>query len=197
MRLASVVGAILAALAILGARVLATDVGLAADRTPPLDPVTVSSPSHAVGVASGDPTIDVRWSAARDPSRRDERRSGVAGYSVVWDQDPRTQRDGTIEERDTSATSAVLPSGSWYFHLSTLDRAGNRTGTRHLGPLVILVSPDAAASNTTSTTTGRRKASPGPQSPTTKPSAPTATPPPAPTMPPPSPPPTDPPNPPH
>ncbi len=106
----------------------------AADTAPPTNP-TVTSPSHTVSTWSNDNTVDVRWSGATD-------NVAVAGYSILWDTNPATVPDTTIDVVHStdphSATSPALASGnSHYFHLRTGDTAGNWTSTVHLGPFFI------------------------------------------------------------
>jgi secreted trypsin-like serine protease len=103
------------------------------DSTPPSDP-TLSSPSHTVGVASNDPTVEVSFSGAADGL------SGVDGFSYQWSTSPTTVPDTTMDAAETATgiTSPTLPDGnSHYFHLRTRDNAGNWTSTVHLGPFVI------------------------------------------------------------
>ncbi|MGH2983145.1 MAG: trypsin-like serine protease [Solirubrobacterales bacterium] len=103
------------------------------DTQPPSDP-TLSSPSHTVGVASSDPTVEVSFSGATDGL------SGVDGFSYQWSTSPTTVPDTTkdVEETATGTTSPALADGnSYYFHLRTRDNAGNWTSTAHLGPFAI------------------------------------------------------------
>jgi thermitase len=102
------------------------------DTVPPADPL-VESPSHRVGVASRDRTVEVRWTGAADGG------SGVDGFSFVWDRQQQTVPDAVkdAEETATATTSPALADGRWYFHLRTRDNAGNWSSGRHLGPFVI------------------------------------------------------------
>jgi hypothetical protein len=102
------------------------------DTVPPADPL-VESPSHRVGVASRDRTVEVRWTGAADGG------SGVDGFSFVWDRQQQTAPDAVkdAEETATATTSPALADGRWYFHLRTRDNAGNWSSGRHLGPFVI------------------------------------------------------------
>jgi secreted trypsin-like serine protease len=107
--------------------------GFTVDTQAPSDP-TLSSPSHTVGVASSDPTVDVSFSGASDAL------AGVDGFSYQWSTSPSTLPDTAkdAEESATGTTSPVLADGnSHYFHLRTRDNAGNWTSTVHLGPFVI------------------------------------------------------------
>jgi trypsin len=103
------------------------------DTVAPSDP-TLSSPSHTVGIASDDPTVEVSFSGAADGL------SGVDGFSYQWSASPTTVPDTSkdAEESATGTTSPALANGdSHYFHLRTRDNAGNWTSTAHLGPFVI------------------------------------------------------------
>jgi hypothetical protein len=105
------------------------------DTTAPQDPAGALSPSHQIGVPSTNNLVTVQCEPAVDR----EPGSGIAGYSILWDQSPLTVPPGDLD-LDASATEATSPplgGGSWYFHLSTLDLAGNRTNTLHLGPFII------------------------------------------------------------
>ena len=103
------------------------------DDDPPTKPSLVS-PSHAEGVWSSDPTIEVAWAAASDTL------SGVDGYSGVWDTSPTSTPDDTIDFQETAA-STVSPSlvdgDAHYFHLRTRDNSGNWSATDHFGPFKI------------------------------------------------------------
>ncbi len=100
------------------------------DITSPNDP-TVTSTSHTENIWSNDSTIDVSWDGATDTS-------GIAGYSYEWNTLASTVPDQISEGLDTATESPALADGdSHYFHLSTLDNAGNWTSTVHLGPLFV------------------------------------------------------------
>jgi RNA polymerase sigma factor (sigma-70 family) len=117
--------------------------GVALDTIAPEDPTDAFSPSHQIGMVSMDNRITVYWSPARDP----EPGSGVAGYSIEWSQVPNTTPDAVLD-LDASVqetTSPPLPDGTWHFHLSTWDRAGNHTTTIHLGPFFVQTALPMAA----------------------------------------------------
>jgi hypothetical protein len=109
------------------------------DTTPPTDP-TLSSPTHTVGVWSDVSLVEVEWSGASDGGG-----SGVAGYSTLWDTSPGSVPDQTIDVphgSDPHSTSAALADGdSHWFHLRTVDVAGNWTSTVHFGPITIDTMP--------------------------------------------------------
>jgi len=109
------------------------------DATDPTDP-TPSSSTHAASVWSNDATVLISWSGASDAG------SGVVGYSHAWDTNPTTTPDATQDTAHTAdphtTTSPVLGNGnSHYFHIRTLDAAGNWTSTQHLGPFQIDTTP--------------------------------------------------------
>ncbi|HEV2711838.1 MAG TPA: S8 family serine peptidase, partial [Gaiellaceae bacterium] len=89
---------------------------------------TLTSPSHGVGAWSNDATVEVAWSGASDAL------SGVDGYSYEWSPNAATAPDATKDTAATSTTSGALTDGSWWFHLRTLDAAGNWSAPVHLGP---------------------------------------------------------------
>jgi len=104
------------------------------DTTPPSNPTGVSSTSHTTSVWSSDNTIDVTWTDATDNL------SGLDGYSILWDTNSNTVPDQIkdIEEEVQAATSPVLANGnSHYFHIRSVDNAGNWQSTVHLGPFFI------------------------------------------------------------
>jgi hypothetical protein len=105
-----------------------------ADTTPPIDPA-ISSPSHRIGVASSNRTAQLRWSGASDSQ------SGVDGFSYQLDTAPTSLPDAVkdAEENIVGVDTRPLPNGTYYFHLRTHDNAGNWSGGRHFGPIVISV----------------------------------------------------------
>ncbi len=116
-------------------------VAIVVDNTDPIDPTPVST-SHTVSTWSNDDTIDVTWSGASDNL------SGVDGFYTEWNTDPTTMTGPVVkeyEESDSSETSPSLADGTaHYFHIATVDNAGNWTATEHLGPFWIdTTAPDA------------------------------------------------------
>ncbi len=109
------------------------------DAIAPLGPSSLGSPSHTVSTFSNDPTVDISWSGASDNPGG----SGLAGYSIVFDNLALTNPDASIEVAQTAApaygaTSSALPDGtSFWFHLRACDLAGNCALTQHLGPFFI------------------------------------------------------------
>lgn len=109
------------------------------DTTAPADPQDVHSTSHTVNIFSNDNTIDIAWTVAGSIPGAIDAQSGVDGYSYSFttgNQDlPDTTKD--VEELSTGTVSTGLADGSWYFHLRTVDNAGNWTSTVHAGPFLI------------------------------------------------------------
>jgi hypothetical protein len=120
------------------------------DITAPSDPASLSSTSHTPGIWSTTSVIGVEWSGATDVGG-----SGLAGYSVVFDSEPATVPDETLEVPHTTgpflySSAALTDGGSYFFHLRTCDRAGNCSAGTHLGPFKIDTTPPATVSSLTS-----------------------------------------------
>jgi uncharacterized repeat protein (TIGR02543 family) len=109
------------------------------DTQAPRDPATAGSTSHTPGVGSTNNRVSVTWSPGTDP----EPGSGLDGYAVSWswDEPDTPPGDRELDAGTTTLASDALAPGSWFFNLSTFDRAGNRTNTVSLGPFVILREP--------------------------------------------------------
>jgi N-acetylneuraminic acid mutarotase len=107
------------------------------DTIPPSNPANLWSTSHTIGVWSSDNTVDVEWSGGTDDS------SGVWGYARAWDTSPWTIPSATVDQTITYCISFPLSTGnSWYFHLRTVDYAGNwNPNAIHIGPFYIDVDP--------------------------------------------------------
>jgi len=101
------------------------------DKETPTDP-NVTSSSHTVGVWSNNPSVVIQVSGASD-------NCGVDGFEYAWDQNSSwtPSHNKMVEETWTGDTFTATSSGDWYFHLATVDEAGNWTGTVHLGPFKI------------------------------------------------------------
>ena len=106
------------------------------DTTMPADPTNLQSTSHTAGAWSTDNTIVVTWTDSVDPGPGS---TGLDGYSVLWDANATTTPDTTkdIEDGVETLTSDALADGTWYFHISAVDVAGNWQSTAHLGPFFI------------------------------------------------------------
>jgi len=104
------------------------------DTTDPVDPTPTSS-SHTIATWSNDRTIDVTWSGASDDT------SGVDGYYTEWNRLVDSLLNSVSKEYEEDANSETSPNRSTaqdhYFHIATLDNAGNWTSTAHLGPFWI------------------------------------------------------------
>jgi hypothetical protein len=118
----------------------------------------LSSPSHRIDLPSKEKIVQITWTPARDrASLKDEidlppawdqysyvpkpdPKKGITGYSIAWDHSPLTLPDTTrnIGEKVTQISSPSLKKGTWYFHIRSLDRAGNWSReAAHLGPFRI------------------------------------------------------------
>ncbi|TFH06647.1 MAG: choice-of-anchor D domain-containing protein, partial [Candidatus Atribacteria bacterium] len=114
-----------------------TDNTVTYDATDPTDPTPTSS-SHSVSVWDNDNTVDIQISGASDGAG-----SGVDGFEVEWDQSASWTPSETKEQEETwpGATYTATSNGDWYFHIATVDNAGNWTSTQHLGPFRIDTTP--------------------------------------------------------
>jgi subtilisin family serine protease len=117
------------------------------DTTAPANPA-LSSSSHVVGTWSLDASVEVAWADALDGA------SGVDGFSYEWSQNSATTPDQTKDGTGSSATSPALTDGSWWFHLRTVDAAGNWSFAVHLGPFKIDTTPPANPSLSSTRTSG-------------------------------------------
>jgi len=113
-----------------------TDNSVTYDATDPEDPTPWSS-SHTVSVWDDDNTVDIQISGAADTG------SGVDGFEIEWDQSATWTPTETKEQEEnwTGATLTATSDGDWYFHIATVDNAGNWTSTQHLGPFQIDTTP--------------------------------------------------------
>ena len=113
------------------------------DVTKPSEVADLQSTTHSISTWSSTRTVEVAWSPAQD------KESGIAGYSIVWDTSPDTLPDKTI---DTDSGSGVLSDGnSYYFHIRSADNAGNWCDTAaHLGPFWIDGTPPTLVTNLSS-----------------------------------------------
>ena len=109
-----------------------TDNTVTYDATDPTDP-TPSSSSHVVSVWDNDNAVDIEISGASDAG------TGVDGFEIEWDQSATWTPTETKEQEETwsGATFTATSDGDWYFHIATVDNAGNWTSTQHLGPFQI------------------------------------------------------------
>ncbi|TFH07318.1 MAG: hypothetical protein E4H08_09685, partial [Candidatus Atribacteria bacterium] len=107
------------------------------DNTAPTDP-TLSSTSHTVDVWSNNASVVIAAAGADDGAG-----SGVDGFEIKWDQSASWTPTETKEQEESwsGATFAATSDGDWYFHIATVDNAGNWTSTQHLGPFQIDTTP--------------------------------------------------------
>ncbi len=123
------------------------------DLTPPMNPTSVVSDSHVIGVPSITTRITMRWSGASDAA------SGLAGYGYVFVVvNPAVPNPPPVPAAVCTGVQAVahipgdivvesqpLFNGRYFFHLCTQDQVGNwSTGITPIGPFVVQ-SSDAAA----------------------------------------------------
>ncbi len=112
------------------------------DGTDPVNPTTLTSPTHQVGSWSNNPIVEVRWSGS------DGAVSGIDGFSWSFTTAPTTIPD-SIPDGNGSADQAISPtlgdSDSQWFHIRTLDAAGNwNLSASHLGPFMIDTIPPSS-----------------------------------------------------
>ena len=107
------------------------------DRTAPGNPTALVSTSHLTGAWSADTTVNLTWAGATDA------RSGLDGYSIVWDRQPATVPDAIKDAGAvTGTTSPALTHGDGYVHLRAVDKVGNwNAGAKHFGPFRIDTTP--------------------------------------------------------
>jgi hypothetical protein len=109
------------------------------DLKAPANPLTIQSTDHLVGIWTRDRTIAMAFGAGSDGG------SGVDGFSWAFTRTPSSVpdavKDGEETARDT--TSALLGSGVWYFHLSTVDNVGTWSAPAHVGPFLVDVARPA------------------------------------------------------
>ena len=111
------------------------------DFIPPTNVSSVVSTSHEVGVVNSlDNTIEMNWPADADNGTG----SGIAGYSISWDNDPDGEPDLEVElAADIIQTiSDPLGTGDWYFHMRACDLAGNCSSTSTSGPYPLIAAPE-------------------------------------------------------
>lgn len=114
------------------------------DNMPPLNPGLNANPAPGASIWRQAQPITITFS----PLGRDYG-SGLAGYSIVWDQNATTTPDTSIELARTATLVTHAPGdGQWYFHLRALDRHGNASATTRVGPFRFdSVAPRSAASS--------------------------------------------------
>ena len=97
----------------------------------PLNPTTYDS-SHKVMEESDDSTVEVTWSGAIDYA------GNIAGYSIIWDGEPDTVPDDSIDTVMAKSKSPALTEGIWYLHIRAVNVDGNAAnGSYNVGPFII------------------------------------------------------------
>jgi len=103
------------------------------DVTSPLAPGLVVSLTHPAGVGVSNRSATVTWTPGSDAT------SGVAGYSWSFNQD-QTMAADAVSDGDAltlGATSASLPDSVSWFHVKSIDNAGNASADKVYGPIVV------------------------------------------------------------
>jgi hypothetical protein len=104
----------------------ATPVTFTIDQTPPNPPLNLNSlPEQNT---CGNNTVNIQWLAATDEQ------TSIAGYSVLIDNQPETTPDNLVDISGLSwSTDTLLPGKEYYFHIVSVDAAGNVSTPVHAG----------------------------------------------------------------
>lgn len=108
------------------------------DATAPPTPTGLDSFYHDERVWADSSIMRVSWNEMIDNA------SGTSGYSYVFDRLPTTTPDDAIETIWTYRTAysdPLVDANNWYFHIRSVDRAGNASGAAHIGPFWIDTTP--------------------------------------------------------
>ena len=113
------------------------------DTTAPINPTLTAD--RDTGTWSEDADITITWSGASDVS------SGIEKYFYQWSNSPTTIPDESLSTTLTSMSTTIPYEGNNnYFHLITVDSAGNRAATAvHLGPFYLDTGPPEIISGPT------------------------------------------------
>lgn len=103
------------------------------DTRPPALPQISSSTDPNPGTLYHSSTLSFSWQDS-------DAGSGIAGYSYRLDSDPHGSARAELRTPGTSASLEGLNTGTWYFHVRALDRAGN-WGPTSTFPVRIDVTP--------------------------------------------------------
>lgn len=107
---------------------------------------SITSCSHDLEDWDNDDNIAITWSFS------DTGGSGLGGYSHEWSQSSTTIPNNTSQGSTNATTSPSLTNAqNWYFHVKSIDQAGNWGETRHHGPFYI---DDASPSGSVSINNG-------------------------------------------
>jgi hypothetical protein len=107
------------------------------DRIPPPNPKVWSDTHPKTGVWYRSSRVRVLWEDIGFD------RSGIDGYSYLWDGNATTVPDDTKDcEEDVHELTTTMADGTWYFHIRAADNAGNwnRTAVTY-GPVGIDTTP--------------------------------------------------------
>ncbi|MEW6215469.1 MAG: hypothetical protein AB1478_09775, partial [Nitrospirota bacterium] len=76
-------------------------------------------------------TVTITWT---DTGEED-----LSGYYIVWDESPTTEptTSDIFVPKDVCQLAKTLSDGKWYFHIRSVDKAGNLGLTVHIGPFWI------------------------------------------------------------
>jgi hypothetical protein len=105
-------------------------------------PTGLASTSHTVGIGSCNPQISMQWNDGADAH------SGVQGYAVLFDNAAGTDLTGAplvvfgLGNPNYSQNVGASPA-AWYFHVATMDWAGNYSTTVTAGPYFTSATPSA------------------------------------------------------
>ena len=103
------------------------------DNTAPTDPA-LSSSSHTVDVWSANSSVVIGASGAHDGAG-----SGVDGFEISWEWSDTWGVRNWVKEHEETWTGTTIPSadGVLYFHIATVDNAGNWSSGTCYGPFRI------------------------------------------------------------
>lgn len=97
----------------------------------PSAPGSLDSISHDRGFATSNRTLAMRWTPGTDPG------GAVTGYSWALNNSGSQWADTTRDLSATSLTTTIPGNGEWWFHVRTVDQAGNVSADRAFGPITI------------------------------------------------------------
>ncbi|MCD4749011.1 MAG: beta-propeller fold lactonase family protein [Thermoanaerobaculales bacterium] len=125
------------------------------DTVSPANPTAIVSTSHTLGLESVDSVIEMSWTPAVDSPPVP---SGVLGYAFAFDCSASGSCDQVVDlsAGESGVSSDPLLNGDWYFHICTVDVAGNWSLATTIGPYVINddVPPTILSLDTVSSTPG-------------------------------------------
>ena len=108
---------------------------------------TITSTSHSPNIATSNSNVLLSWTSSVDSA------SGIMGYSYSLNQTENFELDRTTETNSNS-TSFSMADGTYWFHLRSIDNAGNAGETAKYGFIIDATSPtiNVASSNNPATT---------------------------------------------